>query len=361
MKKKRAANGKAQPQKDVLDGRRVAFFGRFNLWPAYHGGSPMDVAKAFGATVTKDVDDTLDILVLGDKRGTGRSEAKKKAAALHRKRQRKSGELDVPPLIMNEATFRELVRRDISDSKFTFCGGFDCAPPEMDDLLHGMVTHAGGQVHANVDEQLNYLVVGNRRGKGKTAALRKATELKANGVGIILLDESAFLELVHRETSASANDQLSFAGFFGNLHGIANEKKIQRAMKMLKQETFQLYANNSDSRVAGVVRSQTGSDTVYAPWIESNGRYGCSTIDLSDCMGLQGDVCKHLLVLLLGLVRTDVIDARTTMDWLTKANRKRPSKEGEHAVEAFLQYKGVVAGEIDWRPTETVPEDFFAF
>ena len=26
----------------------------------------------------------------------------------------------------------------------------------------------------------------------------------------------------------------------------------------------------------------------------------------------------------------------------------------------FLKYKGAEAGEIDWRPTESVPEDFYA-
>jgi hypothetical protein len=29
--------------------------------------------------------------------------------------------------------------------------------------------------------------------------------------------------------------------------------------------------------------------------------------------------------------------------------------------EAFIQYKGASLGEIDWRPTETIPEDYYAF
>jgi len=29
--------------------------------------------------------------------------------------------------------------------------------------------------------------------------------------------------------------------------------------------------------------------------------------------------------------------------------------------QTFLKYKGAEAGEIDWRPTETVPEDYYAF
>jgi hypothetical protein len=27
----------------------------------------------------------------------------------------------------------------------------------------------------------------------------------------------------------------------------------------------------------------------------------------------------------------------------------------------FLRYKGAEAGEIDWRPTETMPEDYYAY
>ena len=26
----------------------------------------------------------------------------------------------------------------------------------------------------------------------------------------------------------------------------------------------------------------------------------------------------------------------------------------------FLRYKGAEAGEIDWRPTETIPEDYYS-
>jgi len=26
----------------------------------------------------------------------------------------------------------------------------------------------------------------------------------------------------------------------------------------------------------------------------------------------------------------------------------------------FIKYKGAEAGEIDWRPTETIPEDYYA-
>jgi hypothetical protein len=28
--------------------------------------------------------------------------------------------------------------------------------------------------------------------------------------------------------------------------------------------------------------------------------------------------------------------------------------------EIFIKYKGAEAGEVDWRPTETMPEDYYA-
>ncbi|MCI0704901.1 MAG: hypothetical protein L0241_27900 [Planctomycetia bacterium] len=40
------------------------------------------------------------------------------------------------------------------------------------------------------------------------------------------------------------------------------------------------------------------------------------------------------------------------------ADGYKPDKEVVTAT--FLKYKSVEAGEIDWRPTETVPEDFYA-
>jgi hypothetical protein len=80
---------------------------------------------------------------------------------------------------------------------------------------------------------------------------------------------------------------------------------------------------------------------------------------LDDCWGLQGSICKHLLVLLLGLVQANEIDASETFQWLRAASGKRPRAGGQTAAEAFLEFKGVEAGEVDWRPTETVPEDFY--
>lgn len=48
-------------------------------------------------------------------------------------------------------------------------------------------------------------------------------------------------------------------------------------------------------------------------------------------------------------------------DWVNNSKQKNPSLDKDRMSEILLKYKGAEAGEIDWRPTETVPEDFFSF
>ena len=306
-RKSKLDNNKSDPD-IVLQGKQIAFFGKFKYWPKYHKGTHVTVAKKHGATVINRVDDQLDIFVLGDQRGTGRAEAKKKAEAML-KRQQKAGVCESDQLmILDEAGFRDLVSRDISGKSFSFCGGFDCCPGELHDMLQGMVEAAGAENRDSVDSTLDYLVVGNRRGKGKAAAIKAAEAAQSDGSNLELLDEAEFLELVRLEGESAqqtSDETMSFAGFVSNVYGSANEKKVQRALKMLQKEKFQLYSKVTLERVAGVVSSQTSEGSIYSPWIDQTGKYGCSDPDLSDCMGLQGSVCKHLLVLLLGLVKAE--------------------------------------------------------
>lgn len=135
----------------------------------------------------------------------------------------------------------------------------------------------------------------------------------------------------------------------GSFYGLINEKKVQRALKMLQTESFQLYSQVGDDNLCGIVKSQTQVDTVYAPWIHASGQYGCYSQDLSECMGLQGSVCKHLLVLLLGLARSGEFEMTKAMLWMQAAASKKPKLNDELSTEALLHYRGVMAGEVDWR------------
>lgn len=136
--------------------------------------------------------------------------------------------------------------------------------------------------------------------------------------------------------------------------------KIAKATKMLKAEGFKLFNDVTDAHLNGVVKSQSDPDLVYACRIESDGKYSCCTQHLNVCGGLRGSICKHLLVLIIGLVQAGELDPATIDGWVAKSRDARPELNKETMGEIFIRYKGAEAGEVDWRPTQTVPEDYYA-
>lgn len=351
-----------------LKGKSIAFFGEFNYWPSYHPARPAAMAEKHGAKVVREVDGTLDYLVLGGKRGPDKSEAKKSAEKLRaeNEKRKKKGLPEIHyPIILDEGAFRELFRLDLTGKRFTFIGGFDCCGGELDEaLLTRMVTAVGGTVTQDVNEQLDYVVIGNRRGVGKVAAVNRAQKLKVDGAKFEMIDEERFMELMRTDAPASQSDEsgvMDFAGFFSRLHGTVDQGKLGRAMKMLKSESFKLYSHNSDARIVGVVRSQKDPDKAYSSWLTNEGKYGCNGQNLEECLGLQGSVCKHLLVLLVGLTHAGELQPEQAYNWIKLAQGKGPKRDTDLATTTFLEYKAAQLGEIDWRPTETLPEDFYSF
>jgi hypothetical protein len=154
--------------------------------------------------------------------------------------------------------------------------------------------------------------------------------------------------------------QIDFSGFMSQLAKVADPAKLNKATAMLKAETFRLYAKVEAGHLVGVVKSQTNPDLVYSCRLGSDGTYGCGTQNLRACGGLQGSPCKHLLVLVVGLAKVGDLDPAVAHDWTQAARGKMPVFDKDALSETFLKYRGAEAGEIDWRPTETIPEDFYA-
>jgi len=136
--------------------------------------------------------------------------------------------------------------------------------------------------------------------------------------------------------------------------------KIDKATKMLKASGFELFNDITSEHLSGIVKSQTDQDLVYACRIDESGRYACCTQNLNVCGGLRGSVCKHLLVLIIGLVKAGQLDPSTIDGWVAGTHDGKPELDKDLMGEIFLKYKGAEAGEVDWRPTETLPEDFYA-
>lgn len=150
------------------------------------------------------------------------------------------------------------------------------------------------------------------------------------------------------------------ASFLKALEVRIEKPKIDKATKMLKASGFKLFNDVTDEHVSGVVKSQTDPDLVYACRVAHDGQYSCCTQNLNVCGGLRGSICKHALVLIIGLVQAGELDPTTIDGWIAKTHSVKPLLDKETMGAIFIKYKGAEAGEVDWRPTETVPEDYYA-
>jgi uncharacterized protein YjbI with pentapeptide repeats len=155
-------------------------------------------------------------------------------------------------------------------------------------------------------------------------------------------------------------NRLSFEEFLKRLPQHVEAARLDKALKMLKTERFQLYSRVDKKTLIGVVKSQTNPDLLYSCRLAKDGSFACCTQNMNLCGGLRGAVCKHLLVLIVGLTKAGELNPGWADAWVRASRYHYPRLEQEEMAEAFLQYKGAEAGEIDWRPTETIPEDYYA-
>ncbi len=163
----------------------------------------------------------------------------------------------------------------------------------------------------------------------------------------------------------TAGARTDWDDFRDRLPGIVDGAKLSKALTMLRAERFQLFAEVHPGHVCGVVHSQSSAKRVYACRLASDGRYSCCTQNLIQCVVSRGSPCKHLLVLVVGLVKAGQLGAATALEWLRNARLMGMTRDGckpdkDVVTATFLRYKGAEAGEVDWRPTETIPEDYYA-
>ena len=153
---------------------------------------------------------------------------------------------------------------------------------------------------------------------------------------------------------------IDFGLFMRRLEGRTDMARLSKALQMLKAERFQLFAQVEGDSVVGVVKSQSNPGLVYSCRLDTTGDYACCTQNLNPCGGLRGALCKHLLVLIVGLTKAGQLDPAAVDAWVLASKKKKPLLDKDVMSATFLRYKGAEAGEVDWRPTETIPEDFYA-
>lgn len=154
--------------------------------------------------------------------------------------------------------------------------------------------------------------------------------------------------------------KLDIEQFMKRLEELTDAAKLGKALAMLRADRFRLYAQVADDHFVGVVKSQSDAELVYSCRLGSDGAYACCTQNLNVCGGLRGSLCKHLLVLLVGLTKNGELDPNAIDTWIRLSKTMKPALDKEAMSETLLRYKGAEAGEVDWRPSETIPEDYYA-
>jgi uncharacterized protein YjbI with pentapeptide repeats len=178
--------------------------------------------------------------------------------------------------------------------------------------------------------------------------------------GLLFVGKGKDPFLIER-VKALAGGNVDFNAFVARLESGFDQERLKKALKMLKAESFQLFAEVKPDSMVGVVKSQTDADLVYSCRLQDSGTFACCTQSLHPCGGLRGSLCKHLLVLLIGLTKAGELDATDACAWVLASGGKKPFIDKDIMTSTLLRYKGAEAGEIDWRPTETMPEDYYAF
>lgn len=331
-----------------IKGRRFAFFGKFEHWPTVLGDKgPKDHVQRRGARVVKTLP-SADYVVFGEGRGTG-----KKAALAQAEKLKARGK---GPEQLDERQFLQIARPRIEGCTFMFAGGsssgLDVEGPAA------MIAAAGGVVVPPESDTADFMVIGPGRAKGKAELIRRLTAPPAKD-SVQVLSENKLLQLFAclQPAQDSGYDVRALAM---SLRDLTDPGKVERGIQMLRKQSFQLHSEVTAQSLRGLVKSQSQRDTVYGCWIHEDGRFGCFDQNLEPCMGQVGDICKHLVVLLLGLSAARQIEPRTAFTWARSASTKNPDADRGPSAEMILWHRGGQAGEMDWRPTETVPEDYYA-
>ncbi len=154
-------------------------------------------------------------------------------------------------------------------------------------------------------------------------------------------------------------NQLDADAFVTKLSKTVDASRFSKALKMLQADRFNLFSKVDDEEVMGVVRSQTDAKLHYACRLGSDGSFACCTQNLNHCGGLRGKPCKHLLLLLIGLAQGGAFAPEAVWPWVEASKQKKPVLDKDAMADVFLQHAKPEA--VDWRPMETVPEDFLAW
>jgi hypothetical protein len=68
-----------------------------------------------------------------------------------------------------------------------------------------------------------------------------------------------------------------------------------------------------------------------------------------------------MAVLVIGLTKAEKLAASDAARWVMISQFEPVLQDKDGMSEIFLKYKGAETSATDWRPTETIPEDYYSF
>ena len=148
------------------------------------------------------------------------------------------------------------------------------------------------------------------------------------------------------------------AGFLDQLEEHVSVGKLDKALDLLQATPLELFYDLSKSSVSGVVRAPADPDLAFCCHLSDDGAYGCCSSNLATCNGLRGSLCKHLLVLLVGLVQKGVLSADQAAKWVAASTENKPETDKELCSQSLERLEAADQGGTPWKPVATNPDDF---
>ena len=160
-------------------------------------------------------------------------------------------------------------------------------------------------------------------------------------------------------SQARADTSMDLTTFMTRLRATVHSRDLQKALKMLRGASYHLYSMVDDDQVVSIVKSPSDPKRFYACRLGES-VHSCGTQRLNRCSVCGRGPCKHMLVMIVGLARTEQVDLAKLDRWVQTSMNRYAEFDKDQLADLFLRYSNAQAGEIDWRPTETIPEDYYS-
>lgn len=160
--------------------------------------------------------------------------------------------------------------------------------------------------------------------------------------------------------STSATEEPAPADFNAFYHQLSNlVAHLGRDVFSLHgAQVAPLWAQVTEDGLRGVVPEAANATTFRACHLSSAGAHQCGTQNFTLCEDAAKGLCKHLVALLLDLAKTERLPLGDAARWarLSLAHEGQLDKNLLAAI--FAQYAD--STQSDYRPNETLPEDYYA-